>query len=184
MKPIHFILTFLLSTVCSLGFSQIVYEGTHDDGFKTFQMDNGEIKYTKYSKLDQTVSVYNLDHTIWKKVQLPIPKQHTLDDIKSISQNTFNSDTLMELVYSCVEYDTSSELEDAKSNYVEINFTLNIINENGELILKVQDSNDIKILESNGIRKLLVYKHVGQGFKRTGQIEVYSLPSKPIIHKE
>lgn len=176
MKMKNLILLAMFSLIHISGVSQIIYEGTHDDGIKTFQMDNGEIKYTKYSKLDQTVSVYNLDHTIWKKVQLPLPKQHTLDEIKSISQNTFNSDTLMELVYSCVEFDTSSELEDSNSSYVEINFTLNIINENGELILKVPDSNDIKILESNGIRKLLVYKHVGHGFKRTGQIDVYSLP--------
>jgi hypothetical protein len=90
----------------------------------------------------------------------------------------------MELVYSCIEYDTTSALEDTDSNYLEIKFTLNIINEKGELILKVPDSNDIRILESNGIRKLLVYKHVGQGFKRTGQIEVYSLPSKPATNTE
>lgn len=184
MKALHLIFTLLLFTVCSLGYGQIVHEGTHDDSFKTFQMDNGEIRYSIYNKLDQTVSVYNLDHSIWKKVHLPLPKEHTLDEIKNISQNTFNSDTLMELVYSCIEYDTTSELEDTNSNYVEIKFTLNIINENGELILKVPDSNDIRILESNGIRKLLVYKHVGQGFKRTGQIEVYSLPSTPTINKE
>jgi hypothetical protein len=89
----------------------------------------------------------------------------------------------MELVYSCIEYDTTSELEDSKFSYVEINFTLNIINEDGDLILKVPDSNDIRILESNGIRKLLVYKHVGQGFKKAGQIEVYSLPSNPTTYK-
>ena len=184
MKALYIKFTLLLFTVCSLGYGQIVHEGTHDDSFKTFQMDNGEIRYSIYNKLDQTVSVYNLDHSIWKKVHLPLPKEHTLDEIKNISQNTFNSDTLMELVYSCLEYDTTSELEDTNSNYVEIKFTLNIINENGELILKVPDSNDIRILESNGIRKLLVYKHVGQGFNRAGQIEVYSLPSKPITNKE
>jgi len=183
MKALHLIFTLLLFTVCSLGYGQIVHEGTHDDSFKTFQMDNGEIRYSIYNKLDQTVSVYNLDHSIWKKVHLPLPKEHTLDEIKNISQNTFNSDTLMELVYSCIEYDTTSELEDSKFSYVEINFTLNIINEDGDLILKVPDSNDIRILESNGIRKLLVYKHVGQGFKKAGQIEVYSLPSNPTTYK-
>ena len=184
MKALYIKFSLLLFTVYSIAYGQIVYEGTHDESFKTFQMDNGEIRYSIYNKLDQTVSVYNLDHSIWKKVHLPLPKEHTLDEIKSISQSTFNSDTLMELVYSCIEFDTMSELEDTNSSYVEISFTLNIINERGELILKVQDSNDIRILDSNGIRKLLVYKHVGQGFNREGQIEVYSLPSKPTTQKE
>ncbi len=178
MKVKHFILTLLLSIICTLNFGQIIYEGTHDDGFKTFQVDNGDIKYIKYNKSEQTVSVYNLDHSVWKTIRLPLPKEHTLDEIKSISQNVFNSDTLMELAYSCVEYHTTNNLEGANANYVDIQFTLNIINEKGEMILKADDSNDLKIVESNGIRKLLIYKHVGQGFKESGQIEVYSLPSR------
>ena len=183
MKSFRFIAVLLLTTLSTLGYSQIVYEGTHGDSFKTFQLDNGEIVYSKYNKAEQTVSVFTLDNSVWKKVQLPLPREHTLDEIKSISQNTFNSDSLVELVYSCVEYETRSELHSADSRYVDIHFTLNIINENGDLILKIPDSNDLKILESNGIRKLLVYKHIGEGFKKTGQIEVYALPNSSTAHR-
>ncbi|RKZ99549.1 MAG: hypothetical protein DRQ42_07510 [Gammaproteobacteria bacterium] len=178
MKDKHFIFMLLLLLTHTLNFGQIIYEGTHDESFKTFQMDNGDIKYTKYNKSEQTVSVYNLDHSIWKTIHLPIPKEHTLDEIKSISQNVFNSDTLMELAYSCVEYHITNNLEGTNGNYVDIQFTLNIINEKGEMILKADNSNDLNIVESNGIRKLLIYKHVGQGFETSGQIEVYSIPEK------
>lgn len=180
MKIENIILVALFSFIYFSGLSQIIYEGTHDDGFKTFQLDNGEIIYTVYDKSEQSISIYELDHSKWKTVSIPLPKGHFLDEIKYISQNVFNADSIVELVYSCVEYDTKHEFEGSNTNYVNLRFTLNIINENGEMILKVPDSNDMKIIESNGIKKLLVFKHVGQGFNKSGQVEVYSLPDKEV----
>lgn len=177
MKMANLILVALFSLIHISGLSQIIYEGTHDDGYKTFQLDNGEIIYAEYKKSEQSISIYNLDHSKWKTVSIPLPKDHFLDEIKHISLTEFNADTLIELVYSCVEYNSKHELEGSSESYVDLSFTLNIINENGELILKVPDSNDMKIVESNGVKKLLIYKHVGQGFKQSGQIEVYSLPN-------
>ncbi len=178
MRIENLILVALFSLIHFSGRSQIIYEGTHDEGFKTFQLDNGEIIYTVYDKSEQSISIYDLDHSNWKTVSIPLPKGHFLDEIKYISQNVFNADSIVELVYSCVEYGTRSEIEGSNTNYVDLRFTLNIINENGEMILKLPDSNDMKIVESNGIKKLLVYKHVGQGFNKSGQVEVYSLPDK------
>jgi len=176
MNPKNFIFILMFLLINNLSIGQIIYEGTHNDNFKTFQMDNGDIKYTKYDKSEQTVSVYNLDNTKWKSVQLPLPKHHTLDEIKSISMKLFNSDTLMELAYSCVEYQSTQNIEGSNANYLDIRFTLNIINEKGEMILKSENSTDLKIIESHGVKKLLIYKHVGQGFNKSGQIDVYSLP--------
>ena len=180
MKIDNLILVALFTLIPFSGMSQIIYEGTHDEGFKTFQMDNGEIIYTVYDKFEQSISIYDLDHSKWKTVSIPLPKGHFLDEIKYISQNVFNADSIVELVYSCVEYDTRSEIEGSNTNYADLRFTLNIINENGEMILKVPDSNDMKIVEANGIKKLLVYKHVGLGFNKSGQIDVYSLPDKEV----
>jgi hypothetical protein len=176
MKLTHLTVVIAFSTLQVLGFGQIKYEGTHDDGFKPFQLDNGEFKYARYDKSKQLVTVYNLDHSQWKTVMLPMPEEHYLDEIKSISEKTFNSDTLIELVYSCVEHHSNNNLE-STSDYVDIRFTLYIINEAGEMILKVDDSNDMRIIESNGNRKLLIYKHIGQGSNRTGEMDVYSLPN-------
>lgn len=176
MKIKNLILAALVSLIHISGLGQIVFEGKHDDTYKTFQLDNGEIIYTEYSKADQSISVYDLDNSKLKTISIPLPKGHFLDEIKYISQKVFNTDSIIELVYSCVEYDTKYEIEDANSNYVDLRFTLNIINEYGEMILKIPDSNDMKIVESNGIKKLLVYKHPGHGFKESGQVDVYSLP--------
>lgn len=167
MKTLMIII--LLDVIINItGYSQLIFEGTFNDRFKTIQMDNGE----------QLVYIYNLDHTAWKKVRVPLPEEHLLDEIKSVTQTTFNKDTLVELVYSCVEYQRISSQENSDVKDLKIKFTLNIINENGEMILKVPDSNDLEIVDKNGKRSLLIYKQMGKGLDNLGQILVYSLPEK------
>jgi hypothetical protein len=167
MKTLMIII--LLDVIINItGYSQLIFEGTFNDRFKTIQMDNGE----------QLVYIYNLDHTAWKKVRVPLPEEHLLDEIKSVTQTTFNKDTLVELVYSCVEYQRISSQENSDVKDLKIKFTLNIINKNGEMILKVPDSNDLEIVDKNGKRSLLIYKQMGKGLDNVEQILVYSLPEK------
>ena len=170
------ILVFVLINIT--GYSQLIYEGTFNDKFKTIQLDNGEIKFLKYNKEEQLVYIYNLDQTEWKKVRIPLPEEHLLDEIKSVTQTTFNKDTLVEMVYSCVEYQRISRQENSEITDLKIQFTLNIINEKGAMILKVPDSNDLEIFDKNGERSLLIYKHQVKGLDNLGQVLVYSLPEK------
>ncbi|GAF05266.1 hypothetical protein [Saccharicrinis fermentans] len=171
------IIIFGLMLLVSTGFSQLVKEEVVEGRFKTFQIDNGEAKYLRYDKKAEIISIYNLDHTIWKSVKLPLPKGHLLDEIKLVSTKTFNNDEAVEILYSCVVYDSeyfNTETVMDEDNY--ITFTLNIINENGEVLLKEDHSNDYEIIESNGKKKLLVYKHLSKGFKTKSQTVVYSIP--------
>lgn len=56
-----------------------------------------------------------------------------------------------------------------------IEFTLNIINEKGEVILKIPNSNEMEIIDSNGQKKLLIYKHYGEHFNAKDETIIYSL---------
>ena len=176
MKTIYIHITFLLLFSSTL-FAQIKYEGTIDARYKTMQLDDGSFKYLKYNKKLQEVIIFNLDNTLWRTVKLPLPKNHYLDEIKLVSLHTFNNDELVELVYSCVEYDSRNS-EDPDDDIVIVNFTLNIINEKGDLILKVPDSNEMEIIPSSNQTKLLIYKHIGQGFDSKDETLIYSLTNK------
>jgi hypothetical protein len=171
---ISFGLLFMVSTV----FAQLVQEEVVEGRFRTFQIENGDAKYLKYDKKAEIINIYNLDHSVWKTVKLPLPKGHLLDEIKLVSTSTFNKDEGVEIMYSCVVYDYSSfNDEDPTINEDEyITFTLNIIDENGKALLKEDHSNDYEIIESNGKKKLLVYKHISKGFSSKSQTVVYSIP--------
>lgn len=165
--------------LASTSFAQLVQDETVEGRFKTFQLDNGEAKYLKYDKKAEIIKIYNLDHSVWKSVKLPLPKGHLLDEIKLISTKTFNNDENVEILYSCVIYDWGfyDIEEDPTVNEDEyIHFTLNIIDENGQSLLKVEDSNDYEIIESDGKQKLFVYKHISSGFNSKSQTLVYSIP--------
>ncbi len=177
MKTKTVLITGLILIAMS-SFSQLKQEKILNGKYKTLQLDNGEIKYIKYNKKEKTVFIYNIDNSVWKTIKLPLPKGHLLDEIKMISQTTFNNDKLIEIMYSCVVYDFSQNFEDTDDVTDKISFTLNLINEKGEVLLKVADSNNMEILESNGVKKLFVYKHIGQDFNTQDQTIVYSLPTK------
>lgn len=174
MKPIVLVISVMILHVSTV-FSQLKQEGVLNGKYKTFQVDNGEVKYVKYNKKETTLFIYNLDNSIWKTVKLPLPKGHLLDEVKLITIKTFNNDTLAEIVYSCVVYDYS--LGNDADYSTKTSFTLNIINEKGDVLLKVPDSNNFEIVESNGTKKLFVYKHFGEGFNEQDQTIVYSLPN-------
>ncbi|MGZ2371507.1 hypothetical protein ACXR6G_17135 [Ancylomarina sp. YFZ004] len=158
------------------GFSQIKYEGKIDSKYKSIKLEDGSLKYVKYDKKNQTIFIYNLNNTIWKEVKLPLPENHLLDEVKLISQKTFNKDEEVELVYSCVEYTVSDNYEDPSEGFGKINFTLNVITESGKSLLRVENSNDMEIIKTNGVVKMLVYKHVGEGFNESDETLIYNLP--------
>jgi hypothetical protein len=169
------LIVFLL--IASFGYTQLSYEGTVDSRYKTVQLENGEFKYLKYNKKLQEIHIYSMDNSLWKTVKLPLPDHHILDEVKLVSQNTFNKDELVEIAYSCVVYSHNSNYEDPNEPFVNIDFTLNIINEKGEHLLKVDGSNEMEIIESKGQKKLLIFKHIGKGFQAHDQTIIYSIQS-------
>ena len=161
------------------GFSQISYEGTLDDGLTTVTMDNGEVKYATYQKTDKTIVLYNLDHSPWKSVAIPIPKRLYFDELKSVSVTVFNTDSFVELAYTCVEYISNNDLENT-TTHVDERHTLFIINEEGSMVMEEEYSSDLEVVDINGTRKLWVYKQAGQGNDTWKRVNVYALPDAPI----
>ncbi|RXQ95924.1 hypothetical protein EO244_06370 [Ancylomarina salipaludis] len=176
MKTLFLTLSIMIFLTASL-FSQLKYEGKLDAKYKSIKLDDGNLKFVKYNKKEQEVLIFNSDYSLWRTIDLPLPKQHLLDEIKYISQRTFNNDDSVELVYSCLVYSLYDDYEDPENESVKIEFTLNIINESGEIILKVPDSNDMEIIDFNGTKKLLIYKHPSKHFEENGETLIYTLPA-------
>jgi hypothetical protein len=173
MKVKLFIL--LLALYSSSGvISQITYKKTLSEINETFQMEDGSIKYARYNKPEKKILIFDLDQTLWREISLPLPKGHILEEIKHISVGKFNNDSLVEVIYSCVNYPDMDSYEDPEKLLNSTSYTLNIVNETGESILKVPNSNTIKIFESGKDKNLLIFRHTQDGFKGKDETLIYS----------
>jgi hypothetical protein len=85
--------------------------------------------------------IYNLDHSLFKTINCALPANNYLADIKYVSQNLFDSDSDIELVYTYYEY-----IQPTVDTYY-YQYKSRIINENGS-----------NILDINGARFIYAYK--------------------------
>ncbi|RCW39076.1 MULTISPECIES: hypothetical protein [Marinilabiliaceae] len=173
MKVKQFIL--LLAIISSTDvFSQIKYKNTLSEIYETFQMEDGAIKYVRYNKPGKKILIYDLDQTLWREVSLPLPKGHTLEEIKHVSVDKFNNDTLVEVIYSCVHYSNLDSFEDPEKLSNSATYTLNIVNETGESLLKVPNSNSLKIFETQKDKNMLIFRHSQDGFIGKDETLIFS----------
>ncbi len=173
-KALLTILAFLALQISVL--AQITYEESYDEKAHSILLDNGELKYASYDKVEKAIDLYHSDDSHWKSIPLNLSRGLYFDELKSVSVNVFNEDNLIELAYTCVEYQSSNELE-ATTTYVDVLSTLFVVNEEGTLVLEAKNGNDMKIVDSNGEMKLWVYKQGGQSMNNKAHIDVYSLPN-------
>lgn len=169
-----------LVLIVSTGFSQLVQENVVDEKIQLLQLDNGKTKCLKYHEKEKVLYILNLDQSIWKTVKISLPKGHFLDDVKLISTNVFNKDYLVEILYTSIVYDYFYNFENPAYDEDFISTTLNIINEEGEVLLKEEKINDYAIIESDESNKLFVYKNISEGFNRKSQTVVYTYPNKKL----
>ncbi len=177
MKPIFFALSFLFFTTVN---SQITYEFTPPAPVVKFSTTNlGDKFFAITDALDSnytiqyTMTIYNPDWSIYKTVHIPdgyvycdfnggTASGATLPIIRSISDNLFNSDTLIEFLaykYSTVNYQTL--------------YKMAVINELGQKQFVFPDSsfsNNMPLFEVNGNFKT--------GFTSANTVapKIYALP--------
>ena len=162
--------TFFVLLVRSAGFGQInlintySYSGTYTklekDGYKFYLMDvaAGECR------------IYNTDFSLWKTVKLNIPANNWVTDIQFVSQNLFNSDDKVELLYVTYEY-----VETSTSYYYK--YVTRIAAENGQVLLDVPGGAYSEVrLSSDGESRLLVYVWDYSVFPYTVQTRIYTIP--------
>ena len=148
-----------LIILLSPGFSQNIQVNVLDEKFKILKLENGITKYINYQEREKILNILNPDQSIWKTVHLPISTENFLDEVKSISTNIFNNDSLVEILYTSVEYDYSYDNENPFPQNDFITFALNIINEKGQVLFREEEVTDYTIVELNGENKLFVYKN-------------------------
>jgi hypothetical protein len=131
----------------------------------------------KYFAMDvsgKKCMIYNMDHTLYRTIDLPVPTDYYLYNIQFVSEHTFNKDDLIEFVYIYSKYNPT------ETSYY-YSYETRVINENGVEILWIPGAGHTEILDTeNDGRKFLLYVYDFSQVPATTQTQVYSLPEDPL----
>ncbi len=167
-KTVTTIALFLM--MFNFSFAQINLEASYDhsanytnmaiSGYKIYVMDVGT---------DQC-RIYNIDHSLWKTIDLDVPSGHYLYDIKYVSENLFTTDNSVSLIYIYYYYDEV---------YQYYTYTLKIVKEDGTNLKTIEGA---QYVYANNIgeagAKLTVYAYDYSYYPYPVTTIIYDLPGE------
>lgn len=152
--------------------SQIVKEHEYDNSANLVKLALSGDKYYAMDWTNNKCLIYNMDHSIWKSINLAIPVGQYLYDIRHVSETLFNLDTKIELAYIYYLYDTT---------YYYYTYTERVINEDGLELLSVPGSGYSEVHATSGSgTKLLLWVYDYSLVPYTVGTSVYSIPGQPV----
>lgn len=151
--------------------AQITFEHTYPLG-SSFQLVNLSNSGYKYCLIDSvapnTVKIYNMNHTIWKTINLNVPNGYKAAGFSNVSETLFNSDGLVEVAYIYIK------------TTAPIDYGGKITNESGTDIFTYPNHAYVFFwfvsAGSNGA-KMLVYNRASSTSSYTN-FDIYSLPGQ------
>lgn len=131
-------------------------------------------KYYAMDIANKQCRIYNLDHSVYRTVNLTVPEGYYLFDIQQISQHIFNQDDQIEFAY------IYSRFNQTETSWY-YDYDTRVINENGTEILNIPGAGHTQVtLTQDGSRKFLVYIYDFYVIPATTHTQVYSLPGAPL----
>ena len=148
--------------------AQPVLEHTYSESATTTYLETlGEVYYAM-DAVNRQCHIYGMDHTLLKTISLPTQQGYYLSDVQFVSENLFNEDNLVELVYISSKY--------VPTSYYYI-FEAKLINENGTVILDLPGVGytDVVVTASQEM-KFLAYEYDYSLVPYRTKTLVHSLP--------
>lgn len=138
------------------------YSGTYTNlkvsGDKFFIMD----------VVNSQCRIYNTDHSLWKTINLSVPANNYVYDIKFVSENLFTTDNTLCLAYVYYNYDQVNQF---------YTYNAKIIRENGTVLATIPGCQHLNLFKtSSGASKLITYSYDYSLVLYTITTRVYSLP--------
>ena len=170
MKAMVLVFASLLSSFWQAAFGQISLEYAYDySGTYTSLKHSGD----KFFVMDIPASqcrLYNMDHSLWKTIHLPVPEDNYLYDVKYVSEGLFTNDERLALAYVYYSYDTSTQV---------YTYNARVITESGQELLSIPGCLYLLLYDmSNEGVKLVAYSYDFSVWPETVKTQVYSLPGQ------
>ncbi len=165
MKKILPVIFILLSVIVN---GQITLEKTYDASGTFVNLTNSGDKFYIMDVVNNQCRIYNTDHTLWKTINLPVPVNNYLYDIRYVSENMFTLSNELCLAYVYYAYNTTSEY---------YTFNAKVIKDDGTVLLTIPGCQYMSAFTTeNSAVKLLTYSYDYSIALYTITTRVYNLP--------
>lgn len=154
--------------------AQITLEHTYNYSATVVNLETPSYKYYLMDVPREECRIYNMDHSLYKTISCPTPANCFLFDIKFLSEQTFDNDAGIELLYSYYQYNSGSDYYDYDSR---------IINEDGSEVVFIDGGLYNYINKtSDDVYKLFSYCYNFSSFPEVIWTNIYSLPGIPVVN--
>lgn len=169
MKKTLIVMMMMLMTTLLVR-AQIGYEASYSHSGAFVQLTNSGYKFYLMDVGNEQCRIYNTDHSIWKTINLNVPDNHYLYDIRYVSENLFTNDNTLALCYIYYNYDEVNQF---------YTYTAKVITEGGTELLSIPGAQYVYVnsLGTEGT-KLTVYVYDYSVYPSTIQTVIYSLPGQ------
>jgi len=127
------ILIFLFLVISVATQAQITLDKKYDFSASVVNLETEGYKYYLMDVPNEQCRIYNMDHSIYKTISCNVPNGYYLSDIKLVSQNLFDTDSGIEILFTYYKYVATTD------SYYYI-YGTRIANENGNVILTIDGS--------------------------------------------
>lgn len=171
MKKLTFLMLFFV--FFNVLNAQVILEKTYNYSATIVKFETLGYKYYLMDVPNSQCRIYNTDHSLIKTINCAVPSGCYLSDIKFLSENLFDTDSGIELLYTWYKYNAGKEYYEYGSK---------IINEDGTQILTI-DGALYNYINKTGedTYKLFSYCYDFSGSPEKVWTNIYTLPGAPIV---
>ncbi len=167
---IKVIATLILVITFKLGFAQFALEKTYDHSLNVTRINETEYKFFLMDVAKSECRIYNLDHTLWKTIPIPLPTDYYLHDIKFVTQNLFNSNSNIELWYSAYKW-----VETSDGGYYR--YQSKVISESGATLANIENGAYASLIKAgDNLYKLAIYAYDNSFWPGSVKTSIFSIP--------
>ncbi len=153
--------------------AQVTLEKTYNYSASVVKLETLGYKYYIMDVPKAECRIYNLDHSLFKTINCAVPNNYYLADIKYISENLFDNDGGIELVYTYYKYNTAQQYYEYESR---------IINDDGSEIQTIGGAQYIYVNKiEDDTYKLFAYCFDYSVFPEKVWTNIYGLPGAPVV---
>jgi len=156
--------------------AQITLETTYSSSGTYTTLPISGTKFYIMDVVNSQCKIYNQNHTLWKTINLSVPANNYLYDIKYVSENLFTTDNSLCLAYIYYSYNETGQY---------YTYNAKIIKENGTILRSITGCQYLYVHSlADGSTKMVSYSYNYSIFPSTIETAVFDLAGSYVSNPE